>query len=298
MQYKLALDVGGTFIKSALVDTEGMIIESTLGESPTNSNGKPEEILDSFKSILERNRSLASFTEVGICIPGPFDYENGIFNMTQKFTSVRGMSLSPVFSAEGLEVKYLHDSTAFLLGEIAEGAARGFDRPCGIMLGTGFGFTMSHGGRILINQEQRPCFSLWNKKFRDGIVEDTISRKAIRERYAKLSGDFSMPDVREIAALATGGDKNALAVFRDVGESIGEVISSYIPKKAYDFLVMGGQISKAFDLMAPYIGLEIPVSRAANISDAAIRGVGRYLALGKDACTRVTTEKEALACWS
>lgn len=299
MHYKLALDVGGTFIKFAIIDKQGNIIEDTLSESPTNSEGSLDEIFDSFRVVIEQARTHYPFSEVGICIPGPFDYVNGVFHMTQKFISVRGMSLTDVFSKEGLTVTYLHDSTALLLGELSEGTARGYKRPCAVMLGTGFGFAMARDGKILICQDQRPSVSMWNKKFRDGIVEDTISRKAIREHYAILSGDDgSRPDVREIAAMASDGNPHAIAVFKDVGESIGQIFHRYIPKENYDFLVLAGQISKAFDLIAPYIELEVPIERATHIQDAAIRGVANYLVSGKDACTRVLTEEEALKCWN
>lgn len=162
--------------------------------------------------------------------------------------------LPPVFARElpGVPVRFLHDSTAFLLGEAWQGAARDMENPAGVMLGTGFGFTVMQRRRVLVDANGTPALVLWNAPFRDGTVEDYVSRRALRDAYGPQA-----PDVRELAELARGGDTRAQAIFRRMGEALGEVLTRYLPAGT-DGVVLGGQIGplgRAFPPLGPDTGV-------------------------------------------
>lgn len=298
MAYILVLDIGGTFIKSSVAEkSTGELIAGTGYEVPTCADGTSDGFFNALRKTVDHARnSHSDLRGVSVCIPGPFDYTNGISLMEHKFSSIHGKSLTPFFMSMGLPVVYLHDSTAFLLGELRYGAALGYSSPLGIMLGTGFGFALASGGRICVSEDQRPSVRMWSKPYGDGIVEDYVSRRAIRALYKRRSGCDDDPDVKEIGTLADDGDIVAQSVFAEIGVHIGRIISTCIPVEAYDCLVLGGQISRSHHFIIPGIleAISCPVFPARHISDAALRGAVGYFLQGKAASVQTMTEAEAL----
>lgn len=148
----LLLDVGGTFIKT-----------SDGREIPVNSNGDKQSVFLSFHKAVKDfcNEAVASPERkfaIGVAIPGPFDYVNGIFRMTHKYASVYGedfRSLARIPSC--VELRFTHDVNCMLSGEMAYGNGRGFDRVALVSLGTGLGFSMSICGEILKNESGSPA---------------------------------------------------------------------------------------------------------------------------------------------
>lgn len=298
MDCALVLDIGGTFIKSALAEWgSGALVQGTEYEIPTCADDINGEIFNSLKKTVEHARAFGHVVEkASVCIPGPFDYTNGISLMQHKFSAISHTSLTPFFRSMGLSVVYLHDSTAFLLGELMYGAAHSYIAPLGIMLGTGFGFAMASYGQIYISEDQRPTIRMWNKPYGDGIVEDYVSRRAIRAIYQSISGSLDELDVKEIGSMAEQGDSVAQSVFWKVGWHIGMILTSYIPEYSYDCVVLGGQIARSYKFIIPGITESIsrPVFPAAHISDAALRGAAGYLLRGKDVSVQVVSEAQVL----
>ncbi len=275
----LVLDVGGTFIKYAVMDEDGACLRGSAGQQPMHSDGARQDILDALIAVIERALAFDhGLHQAAVCFPGPFDYPQGFSRMTHKFAAIQDVPLKPLFAARGLTVDFLHDSTAFMLGECQQGAAQGSKLAFGVMLGTGFGFAMAKNGRVQCASDLRPALILWNQSFREGIVEDYISRRALRAAYQRLSGCENLPDVHEIAALAHQGVAPAQAVFEHLGADLAALIKPYAAQYGADRLVIGGQIAKSADLFVPVVQklLPLPVVPAAHIEDAALRGAACY----------------------
>ena len=128
----LALDVGGTYIKSALFCTGRMIRRLPL--VPSRSDSGKAEIAAAIQAAIAQ---AGTFSRLAVSVPGPFDYQDGIFRMTHKFAAVNGCSFQEL--SGGVSGTFLHDADAFLLGELIHGAARGFQICGGVTLGTGLG---------------------------------------------------------------------------------------------------------------------------------------------------------------
>ena len=281
---RLVMDIGGSFIKYGLVDEAGLLLPGSVGKMETSVSGVFAEI----RSLVE---GIKVAPQVALCLPGPFDYTDGIFLMRHKFASLYGLSLTPLFHELGKQPLYVHDSTAFLLGE-------GDGNCAGIMLGTGFGFALAQGGRVCIGQDQRPAIPLWNKPFRDGIAEDYVSRRAIRALYRQVSRCLDDPDVKEINERAQTGDLAARCAFQKTAEAIVAVLDRYVPRALYHGrIVLGGQIAHASPyLIPPLAQAGLDVWQARHIEDAALWGLGIYLARGKGRCVLETTEKALVGC--
>lgn len=278
----LALDAGGTSIKLALVGGGG---EPAGVTEYTFESDSQEAILDTFRRALASGREEAKgvglqIAHIGIACPGPFDFRRGVSQMTHKWAGIRGIPLLPVVAEvlEGTPVSFLHDSTAFMLGEAFGGAARDAQNPAGVMLGTGIGYAFMRRRRVCLDDTLSPLVRLWRLPYRDGIVEDYVSRRAIRKRYAdKTGGDAEPPDVREIAGRAAAGEAEALAALHETGELLGDILRTFLPTDC-DLVVVGGQIARSAQLFLPGArrALNVPVVCAEHISDAALRGIYTY----------------------
>ena len=91
-------------------------------------------------------------------------------------------------------------------------------------------------------------------------------------------------DVKDIASLAKGGDLQALALFEQIGEHPGTLLSSHLQDLPVDKVIIGGQISKSLNLLMSGIGRTcvLPICRAAHPDDAALRGAYAYTQVGRD----------------
>lgn len=79
---RLLLDVGGTFLKSAVADAAGQLLSGSEFSCPIRSEGSREEIEGSLAATVARGAAFAAergmeLAGIGIAIPGPFDYAAG-----------------------------------------------------------------------------------------------------------------------------------------------------------------------------------------------------------------------------
>lgn len=238
----LLLDVGGTFIKA-----------SDGREIPVDSNGDAKTVSHSFRAAVKDfcNEAIEypdMRFAIGVAIPGPFDYVNGVFRMTHKYASVYGedfRSLAHIPSC--VEIRFTHDVNCMLAGEMVYGNGRGFDRVALVSLGTGLGFSMSISGEILKNEFGSPLVAIFRYPCIGGILEDYVSKRGFMNLYYNKTG--KRLTVREISDAARAGDVAALDTFSTVAKILCEAIGPVLEKYSIENLLFGGQISRSFNFM-------------------------------------------------
>ena len=281
----LLIDVGGTFLKGAAGDSEGNIIPGSLRSVPVDSNGPAEGILDSFREVIRlvTEASGGKPVAVGMTFPGPFDYNRGISRMTHKFASIKDMDMGEAIreipGIGDVPVKFVHDVTCVVSGELRFGAAKGLKNIAVVTLGTGLGFSMSRDGVVLKDQLGSPATSLWNSPYNGGILENRISKRGIMGRYAELTGKEGVT-VKEIAEAALSGDAVAAEVFRETGEILGGVLRKFVLEGELEAILFGGQISRSFNLMKEALSGQLEgcpslkfIGTVSDIDNAAFRGI-------------------------
>ena len=275
----LVLDVGGSFLKYGVADEKGALLPGSVGEAPARADESPEKVYEAFEEVIRRARETAPLAGACACFPGPFDYTHGVFRMKHKFQALFGCSILPPFERAGLPVRFLHDSTAYILGEVSDGTLRDAKDPCCVMLGTGLGYTMMKDGKVLIDESQTPALSLWCAPFRDGIAEDYVSTRAIQAAYGQPLS------VKDIAGLARQGDEKALQSFLKTGEALSELMGIIDRRFHPDKLALGGQIARSADLL--HLNLPFPWEASHHLDDAALRGAAYYALHSREECTAV-----------
>ena len=153
----LALDLGGTQIRAAVVRADGSRIGRASNTTPVSDG--PTAIVAACISTLRQSRDTARIEDaaatarlvgIGISAPGPIDPWRGIAVESPNLgPSFPGTDLAgPISAALSLLTLLEHGPKVAILGERAFGAGRGIDGPLYIPISTGLGGAVISGGRL------------------------------------------------------------------------------------------------------------------------------------------------------
>lgn len=275
----LGVDVGGSHITAALVDlTKGHIIIESHVRNKVNAHGDKIEVIEDWskaiKSALEKEE--AKVDKIGVAMPGPFDYENGIslIQGQDKYDALYGLNIKELL-AESLgiavqHIRLMNDAACFLSGEMLSGAGKGYQHAIGLTLGTGLGSATYH--KHVVKDVGR-----WSFPFRAGIAEDYLSTRWFEKEF-KARTQKTVSGVKAIAAMT---DTNATAkeLFEEFGMTLAEFLIPFIQEEKPEVIVLGGNIANADRLFFPALestlaksALNIPIRRAQLGEEAALIG--------------------------
>jgi len=255
----LVYDVGGSHIAAAVFGRESCRLSGVV-----NAGYPSQQTTDTFLDVLHSLAALAMEEGGGVrgaslAMPGPFDYQAGVSWIKHKLAYLYGFDLRQAlgehFGWPASRVRFLNDAHAFLVGEVAAGAARGVDRVVGITLGTGVGSGFAVNGRLVREGVGvPPGGEIWNVPYQGGIVEDQISTRALQKSYRERSGQE-----REVVAIASDAAQDAVAaaVFDEFGRNLGVSLRAVLAAFAPDAIVLGGGISRSAPLFLPAAQAEI-----------------------------------------
>ena len=252
------LDVGGTFVKSALGVAGKGAVEGTFMSTPVSSDGTAEEITDAFRTAVSaqiRRAAEEGYAIEAVCaaIPGPFDYKNGIFLMKHKFAAVYGVSFREILSdviAPHTRLAFVHDVNGALLGALSVDPSLREGNVAMVTLGTGLGFSYAVDGTVQESETGSPAKGLWNAPYNGGILEDYVSRRGVLRLYVEQGGSLAEgEDVREIALRARNGEEAALKAFSLAGSHLAAGATQLLADLCVRKIIFAGQISRSFDLM-------------------------------------------------
>lgn len=261
----LMLDIGGTFVKCGCIRNGKF---EKLDQFAICENGTTDLILSPIIDFLRAH----TFKKAIISIPGPMDYPTGTSRMEHKFASLKGISIKKKIEdmIPQIEVSFVHDGVAFMLGEALYGQAFGKNKAASVMLGTGLGFAEWENGHVLVNKNLTPLSPIWKMPYRGSIAEQFVSARGIKLRWLSLGREDI--EVKSIADLARKGDTDAVSLFADTGSMLGEILNEKLSDT--EIVVIGGQISKSWDLMADTFqsACSIPAKATADSEATALLG--------------------------
>ena len=245
----IGVDIGGSHISSARVEGVGSQVQTfDFFESEVGTFGTAEEIISAWTRVIRLSAGNRSDVRIGIAMPGPYDYPNGISLIKDqgKMKTLYGFSVKNLL-AESLQISpdrisFTNDAEAFLLGESFAGAGQGFQNSMGLTLGTGL------GSAIKINDVVKDGM-LWTAPFRSGIAEDYLGSKWFKQYTFRKFG-LSITGVKDLLS-PEFDPESAKQVFEEFGESLGEFLSFYIIRLQCQGVVLGGKIARAADWFLP-----------------------------------------------
>ncbi len=130
-EYKvIGVDIGGSHITAGMVDLRSRrLVKDSLTRMHVNSKGTAEEILDAWAEVIKQlfSEHPSIQKKIGIAMPGPFDYKEGIclIEGVDKFESLFSLNIKKLL-AEKLQtgsenILMMNDASCFLKGEVFGG---------------------------------------------------------------------------------------------------------------------------------------------------------------------------------
>ncbi|MFC6997105.1 ROK family protein [Rufibacter roseus] len=246
----VGVDVGGTHISAALVniETSSLVAESYVRKD-IDAQSTVTQIINDWCEAIQQTQGYdgSSSSKIGIAMPGPFDYEKGISLMKgqNKYDILYNSNVKELL-AEKLQlpvenIRFLNDAKCYLMGEVFCGAAQGQRQVLGLTLGTGLGSAWYHHGEVT-------DADLWYSPFKESIAEEYLATRWFVNRFHELTGE-QLKGAKEIAELAAQKEV-AQQVFQEFGKNLGQFIEQAVTHKPADFVVIGGNISKAYPLFS------------------------------------------------
>ncbi|WP_312541816.1 ROK family protein [Enterococcus sp.] len=140
----LSIDIGGTNIKSALIDRSGNILSKSRIKTPKGLSGFLAAI---HEIVAEHQREIRG---IAFSTPGKVDTHTGIISFGGALPFINGVSLKDELAeAFDLPVSVINDGKAAALAELWLGNLQGVDHGAAITLGTGLGGGIILDGRLI-----------------------------------------------------------------------------------------------------------------------------------------------------
>lgn len=246
------VDIGGTNLRIAVVDSYGNILKKERFDTPKDFIEIGKIIEESYKNL----REYYSLKEViGISVAGAvFKDEVWLPNISEKKFPLKS------FLSEKLRipVKILDDRVSGALGEYWRGKGRNKDILLYFIIGTGVGLGIIVDGKPLYGKNgvsgslgwipigKRNSFSS-----KIGTLESQISGPSILREYNRISGK-NLEKTEEVFELFEREDKYAKEVISKVGKALGKTLSSLLNIFDPDIIIFSGSIGLKWETFKPF----------------------------------------------
>lgn len=247
-QYVLACDIGGTHITAAVINIENWEIqEDTISRHYVDSGADTKTIFQHWAAGINDSLSKATVpvTRIGVAMPGPFDYTNGIALMTgqSKYDSLYGIAVTEPLLREIAypidDVLYINDAAAFLQGEVFKQGLQNEQRILGITLGTGLGSAVWSIGEKAFDAD------LWDSPYKNSVFEEHLVTRWFTKRFLELTG-LQEKGLKEI--LEKHGDRSEThQLLAQYAEHLYDFKRFFSQKYGATKFIVGGNITKAWD---------------------------------------------------
>lgn len=274
MKYGFGVDIGGTTIKIGLFTVEGKLIEKW--EIPTNKTENGKHILTEIADFIDRTIESKGIDKndvfgVGLGVPGPVNKNGEVngcvnlgwntFNVEKEFNEISGFN-----------VKVGNDANVAALGEMWQGAGKGYQDVLMVTLGTGVGggcvldgkiISGMHGaggeiGHMPVRDDEPTACNCGNH----GCLEQYVSATGIVTQAKKVLDhdnrpsslrDYDCLEAKHIYDEAKNGDEVANEIVdltcKILAKSLAQVCCVMDP----EIIVIGGGVSKAGEILTSRI---------------------------------------------
>jgi polyphosphate glucokinase len=247
MGHALGVDIGGTGIKAAIVDTDTGELVSERIKLPTPAGGEPNDIVATVVTLVEKLGGLGEGVPVGVCFPAIV--RNGrtmsAANVSKKWIGLEAEALFE--KALGRDIHFVNDADAAGYAEVRYGAAKDVK---GLVilttLGTGIGSAIIYNGVLVPNSE--------------------LGHLIVDGRDAEKRASFA---AKERARL------NWKSWAKRLQKYYSHVEMLFSP----DLFVVGGGVSKSYEEFLPLLTLTTPIVPAVHRNNAGILGAAALAAI-------------------
>jgi glucokinase len=293
-QIAIGIDIGGSHISCGAVNLyQNNLIPGTSFGADVDNKASADSILKIWVETIDKSIAATgreNLAGIGFAMPGPFDYTKGIalFEKVEKYLNLYGVHVGNEICSRlelpaGLPVRFINDATAFAIAEAWIGVGKGIPRIIALTLGTGFGSAFIADGIPVLEGDTVPEMGcVWHLPFGEGIADDSFSTRWFERSYQKMTG-HTIKGVKEIAELFNT-DEIARQLLITYGNNMGEFLAPWIRKFNAGHIVIGGNITGAFDKFGSHFleslkrnWITVGVSLSVLKENAAIIGSARLV---------------------
>ncbi|MEU5611821.1 ROK family protein [Streptomyces sparsogenes] len=310
MKHVIALDVGGTGMKAALVGADGALLHEE--RRPTGRERGPEAVVATILDFAAELRALGEqrygqpAAAAGVGVPGVLDEERGIAvfaaNLGWRDVPLRALLAERL---AGTPVALAHDVRMGGLAEGRIGAGEGARRFLFVSLGTGIAGAIGIDGRVdpgahgssgeighIVVRPGGPVCGCGQH----GCLETLASASAVGRAWALAGGDPGA-DAADCAKAVESGDPRAAAVWQEAVGALADGLVTGLTLLDPGVMIIGGGLAEAGEtLFAPLrtaVQERITFQRLPSIVPAALGDTAGCLGAGLLAWDLLSTEVSA-----
>jgi glucokinase len=263
-EYSIGLDLGGTNLRAAAVDANGVMVDKVSGATKF-TEGRQAVLSDMVSAIttLRTKHGAAGLAGIGVGVPGFIRIKEGFITNSNNLPYFENFPLrDEIERALGAKVILENDANAAALGEKWIGAGRAFDDLVLLTLGTGIGGGIVCGGQVLrgfvgmagevghmtVVPNGNPC-GCGNR----GCLEKHASATAVAAMadMLHLGKNLTSKDVYDIALQNSDAGEKARMIWQTAGEALGIALAILVNIFNFPLYLLSGGPLAAWELFAP-----------------------------------------------
>ena len=257
--FAIGIDLGGTYLRVALVSAEGEIVRKIRKPSAERVF---ETLIESIGELMQSN-----VAGIGLGVAGLIDRNRGRVYASPNLRAIEGLDLvSELKTRFGLPVFIENDANVAALGEKISGAGRGFNNFVLLTLGTGIGGGIIHKGELLdvsaeighmsINADGEKC-----QCGNIGCLENYASARAMISRAISVlekgqesllkeccKGNIYKLTPEDIYRAALEGDTLSREILREAGKALGVGLATLINILSPEAIILTGGLIGAWNI--------------------------------------------------
>lgn len=252
----LVLDVGGSFIKFAIIDENGKFYKK--GKTPTDHRHDKDKFLDILENIYKENKE-EGLSGIALSVPGAVDVEKGIVYKGGGVPCLDKVCIIEELSkrCDGIKVAVENDGKSAGLAEVWLGHAKDVQDAIVMVFGSGIGGAIikdrkiHRGNRLVAGEISNIIVDYTRQDLLDGkplfmnLWALKASAVALSIRVGKMKGkDFKECPGEKIYEWAAAGDEQCIEAIEDMYYSIAMQAYNFQYTYDPDIILLGGGISE------------------------------------------------------
>jgi glucokinase len=275
MSYSIGVDLGGTNIKIVLVSADDTVLEFLTCDTADAEGSWAQTIKTNLLKIKSRRGQTPC--HIGLAAPGLAAKDGrSIAYMQGRLAGLQGFMWEEFLQSS---VVVLNDAHAALLGEVWQGAAKGYRNVILLTLGTGVGGAVLIDGHLIKGQIGRAGHLGHTSINSDGTLDIVNTPGSLEQMIGNYNlaerSEGRFTSTRRLVEAHLAGDTEATTIWLRSVHHLAAAIASFINAFDPEVVIIGGGIAQAgpslFEPVRQYLdrfewrpmGHKVPVIAAA-----------------------------------
>jgi glucokinase len=270
-RHVIAVDLGGTHIRAALVTESGALMHRAA--TPTEAERGPQAVIEHIGTLVQKvaaDGDIDDDVPVGVASPGPLNPRTGVVHYTPNLPGWRDVPFVDMLTGIiSRRVALANDGNCAALGEVHFGRAKGVNNLIYLALGTGIGGGIISEGVLIdgknglgaevghtlvaLDGPRCTCGSVGClESFASGWAimreAEAVATTADGDRMRELAGDGDI-HAGIVAQAARNGDIAATLILERAGRALGAAMGSFVNMFDPEMIVIGGGVAAIGDVL-------------------------------------------------